>query len=177
MGGFGSGGLRPGAGRKSKRTHERRLTGARARTMSADAPKVAAVAVPMPAGLTREQVAAWQELAPFALEAGTLVPATAEAFRDLCEVVALRRSMLATLSVDGLMVNVVTENKDGEKVSLGPPVAHPLLAHERQYRLREEAGKARFMVAPVGKPMGGAKPVEIDPFAEFDGPKLAVNNG
>jgi len=175
MGGFGSGGNRVGAGRKSKRTSERKLHGSRGRTPAIDVPVVAVDPVVAPAGLTAMQRQAWDEMAPFASAAGTLTPATAFAFRDLCEVVALRRSILAQLSLDGLMVNAIKEGEGGERYSLGAPVAHPLLAHERQYRLREEAGRARFMVAPVGKPMG-VKAEPVDPFAEFAGPTLAVSN-
>ena len=160
MGGFGSGGARAGAGRKSKREKDRKVSGARSRTAALDAGVPASPAVvPIPDGLTPAQAVAWLELAPFAEAAGTLVPASAGAFRDLCEVVALRRSILATLATDGLM----TANSEGV------PVAHPLLTHERQYRLREEAGKARFMVLPTGKPMV-AKKEDADPFAEFDQP-------
>lgn len=92
-------------------------------------------------------------MASYAIKAGTLTQATALAFRDLCEVVAMRQDMMATLSRDGLMV-------DGQ--------AHPLLAHERQYRMREEQGRVRFMLAPIGKPMQQAEAAPVDPFAEFE---------
>lgn len=159
MGGYGSGGGRVNSGRKSKKEAERALTGARIRTMARDAgaPKdIAAVHVPMPGGMTAGQQSAWVELAPFAIAAGTLVTGTASAFRDLCEVVALRRDMLVRI---------------GEQTLTAEGDPHPLLVHERQYRLREEAGKARFALAPAGKSMAAVK-ADADPFGEFDKPTV-----
>jgi hypothetical protein len=174
MGGFGSGGRRVGAGRKSKTKSERKAHGSRNRTKASDAGKRQnhAKALKMPAGMTPGQQLAWKEMAPFAEKAGTLVEATVMAFRDLCEVVAMRRSILAQLELDGLMVNQVkVDEETGDRFTIGLAQAHPLLSHERQYRLREEAGKARFMVLPTGKPMASDDKPE-DPFAEFDGLKV-----
>lgn len=173
MGGFGSGGRRVGAGRKSKRESERKLSGARARTQASDAgaPKAPATAEPvvvMPASLSPLEAEAWLEMAPLATSAGTLVEETALAFRDLCEAVAMLRQIRGQLQIDGLMVSAVqVDEETGARFSVGDPKAHPLLTHERQYRLRVEAGRARFAIAPNGRSI--VKTKETDPFAEFDG--------
>ncbi len=167
MGGYGSGGNRTGAGRKSKREKDRKLSGSRARTPVRDTPS--SVAVEMPDDLPEPQRHVWAALAPHALKSGTLTDATVWAFRDLCEAIVLRRAMAAQLELDGLMVNPVkVDEETGDRFSLGDPKAHPLITHERGMRLRVEAGMARFNVAPMGKSVAApAKPV--DPFEEFDG--------
>lgn len=175
MGGFGSGGKRVGAGRKSKTKAERKLTGARSRTAAKDAGAGAGAAVPMPKDLLPSQAAVWRELAPHATSAGTLIPATVWAFRDLCEAIVLRRQMAAQLELDGLMVNVVkVDEETGDRYSLGDPKAHPLITHERGMRVRVEAGMLRFNIAPMGKSVAKVD-VPEDPFAQFEG--LSVVKG
>lgn len=167
MGGYGSGGNRINAGRKSKREAERKVSGSRSRTPARDAGS--AVPVEMPEDLPESQRHVWEALAPHATKAGTLTEATVWAFRDLCEAIVLRRQMAAQLELDGLMVNVVkVDEETGERYSLGDPKAHPLITHERGMRMRVEAGMARFNVAPMGKSV--APPAKaVDPFEEFDG--------
>lgn len=171
MGGFGSGGKRTGAGRKSKDSKERDLAGSRNRTQARDAnaaaPAVAvSVAVSKPEGLSPMVGDLWDLLAPEATAAGTLTSATAYAFKRLCELEAQRQAMAMQIDLDGIMVNVVQTDEDGGKFSLGAPVAHPLLSHERQLQVRVEQGMARFMITALGKSMVKAKE-EDDPFAAF----------
>lgn len=173
MGGIGSGGLRCGAGRKSKRTAERKLAGSRERTAARDAgASASAPLVAMPRDLPETQKAIWRDLAPHATAARTLTEATVWAFRDLCEAIVLRRAMAAQLELDGLMVNAVkVDEETGDRFSLGEPRAHPLITHERGMRQRVEAGMARFNLAPMGKSIA-PKAEPDDPFAEFEDLKL-----
>ena len=115
----------------------------------------------------------WRMLAPAAIEAGTLVEGTVYAFRRLCELEARRRVMDAQIERDGMMVNSVKVDEDsGERFSLGAPLAHPLITHERALQVRVEQGMARFMITALGKSMKLADDGEVDPFAEFDGLQL-----
>ena len=154
MGGFGSGGhAGTGSGRKRKTAAQRALTGARDRTPAPVVP-VVSEGVVAPITLLADERAVWESLAPEAITAGTLTPATAGAFAMLCQVVAWRAELWARMRADGPMV--------GDD-------AHPLQAHDRQYRLREEQLRVRFMLSPVGRPMD-TKSAEVDPFAEFETP-------
>jgi phage terminase small subunit len=158
MGGKGSGGARVGAGRRAKTQAEHVLAGTAAPVPSAlpPAPPAPIADVPPPADLPLDQLALWQQLAPFALEARTLTPATALAFRDLCEAIVVKRALLAEIQKDGWTRNPVSGKK-----------AHPLLGHHRGMMQRVEAGMARFKLAPIGKELSDATPTE-DPFSEFD---------
>lgn len=182
MGGFGSGGRRNGSGRKSKAERERALAGSRERTRARDAaaPRTRtdapAVAVKQPIGMTPIASGLWRLLAPAAVEAGTLVAGTAYAFRRLCELEARRRAMEAQIDLDGLMVNPMQVDEDtGRRFSIGAPVAHPLITHERALQVRVEQGMARFMITALGKSMKLMDPEESDPFAEFG--KLQIVQG
>jgi hypothetical protein len=123
-------------------------------------------AVPMPADLPADQRQVWLELAPHAREARTLTHGTAQAFRDLCEAIVLKRSMLARLEADGLTYLKVTIDGSGQEHT--EVKAHPLLAQHRGMMQRVEAGMTRFRLSPIGKEMATSEP-EADPFAEFDG--------
>lgn len=173
MGGKGSGGLRVGAGRKSKDKAEARLHGSRQRTVvrfpGAAAPNVPSVAplerVDPPADLPAEQKAVWIALAPHALVARTLTPGTAQAFRDLCEAIVLKRALLERVQADGLTYEKVSV--DGAGVEHVELKAHPLISQHRGMMQRVEAGFTRFRLAPMGKEIAPPDP-PADPFAEFE---------
>ena len=177
MGGFGSGGKRAGAGRKSKAQKERDLAGSRSRTTARDAgaKSAAVVKVVKPKGLTPMAADLWDLLSPEAIEAGTLTIGTAYAFRRLCELEAQRQAMAKQIDLDGMMVNPVQIDEDsGARFSVGDPKAHPLITHERALVVRVEQGMARFMITALGKSMAAAAD-EADPFDEFGG--LALVKG
>lgn len=170
MGGFGSGGSRVGAGRKSKQQNVARLHGSRQRGTRPSAAVGPMEPVEMPEGMPSDQQAIWTELAPFALAARTLMPSTAAAFRDLCEAIVLKRMMLAEIMRDGLTQTKVTLQMDeqGGGLQSVEKKAHTLLAQHRGMMQRVEAGLARFRLSPNGKEI--AVPLQPDdPFDEFDG--------
>lgn len=116
-----------------------------------------------PEDLSPTTVAVWDALAPHAVDAGTLTPASAWAFRRLCEAIVLERAELARISRDGLMV-------DGEK--------HPLLQPHTALMTRVEMGLQRFCLIPMGKEMAAkAEAAQEDEFAEFDRPLAVIQGG
>lgn len=142
MGGKGSGGHRPGSGSKKKTTAERWLHGSTQGTRAAARPAVDHLDVPD--DLTTDERLVWLRLAPHALQAGTLAPATEYQFGLLCQNIVLERAM----------------RRDVEKAGD---------ASHRGIIQRIDAELARFCLAPMGKPIVEAAP-EADPFAEFDRP-------
>src|SRR5262245_31514650 len=102
----GHGGTRVGAGRPPKPLEQKVLEGTatlaeRREYQARVGPGSAVSEVPVPKGLSKEEAAMWVELAPHAQMAGTLTPGTAFAFRALCELIVIRRKMLATISREG----------------------------------------------------------------------------
>src|SRR5690348_16167130 len=140
MGGKGSGGLRVGAGRKSKQAALAKLHGSRQRGVQIDrrTGAVAAAEIQTPDDLPQDQAAVWMALAPLALKARTLVDETAGSFRDLCRVIVMRDRLERQIETDGLIVAAGR---------------HPLLTDLRTYEQRVEAGRQRFLLAPMGKPI------------------------
>lgn len=138
------GGRRPGAGAKRKSDRERAVTGVRGKARvlphpNAGAPDTTPLPpddVERPKGLTQEERAVWDELAPFALANGTLVKATALAFRMLCRNVVLERVMAVSLDRGG--------------------------PNHRGLIQRVDAELLRFNLAPCGKPMYRAAVKETD---------------
>lgn len=124
--------------------------------------------VMQPIDLSADQAAVWQELAPHATVLGTLTEVSALAFRELCEVLSLKRALLLQITSEGLVV----------ATPRGDRKAHPLLGrYQRSHQLADVA-LTRFGLAPIGKEMGIGKPTAEasgpewpDPFAEFDDPK------
>lgn len=115
-------------------------------------PTAVPVAIERPSDLSTQTAAVWDALAPHAIAATTLTPASVWAFRDLCEAVVLKRAMLARISREGLVVD---------------DAAHPLLSRHTALMVRVETLLARFRLMPMGKEMPTvAQPV--DEFAEFD---------
>lgn len=157
MGGLGSGGKRPGSGRKPKSEAERRLdgnAGHRGRVLAhpsapdrpvSVAPTAAPPAAPgveefdAPNDLTMEERHVWMELAPHAFENGTLTKATSLAFRLLCR-------------------NIVLERR------YGMSILEAGTANHRGMIQRIDAELLRFSLAPCGKPLSaGDKMPEVDP--------------
>lgn len=101
MGGVGSGGRRPGTGRKPKSAAEKGLTGQashRGRVLPHPSSTPPAAMAPVeveefdaPDELTMEERHVWLELAPHAFKNGTLTRATSLSFRLLCRNVVLER--------------------------------------------------------------------------------------
>jgi hypothetical protein len=162
MGGPGSGGRRAGAGHPRGRgaTYS---NGSGAGAAGAAGANDDAGDVAPPDNLTLAQLAVWQDLAPLAIEEGTLTRATAQAFRDLCEAIVLKSTLLRQAENDGLVLH----GPQGKK-------AHPLLSQYRGLMQRVEAGLSRFNLAPAGKP---AKPkgLEGDLFSEFEDPPAPLH--
>lgn len=149
----GWGGSRAGAGRKPKGTRILRLHGGRERPdrkrakgapeEAQSAPVVAPEPVKAPEDLAEAVKKVWDELAPMALEAGTLTTRTMSAFVMLCRNVVLERQLAGTPLAGG---------KD-----------HRGMLQWVASRFKD------FAIAPFGKPVTqqpAAKPV--DPFEEFD---------
>jgi len=182
MGGKGSGGVRLNAGRPRQAGSVRQQRHLR-HTGKPAAPVVTVrrpppVAVSKPKDLPAGQSSVWKALAPHALAARTLTPATAWHFRELCEAIVLKRDMARILEADGLMQNRLSTKMDetggGEQVFESK--AHPLIARWTALLVRVEAGLTRFRLAPMGKELA---PVEEpkDDFGEFDQPLQLVKGG
>ena len=139
----GKGGYRPGSGRKPKE----------------DVPSDPLPVLPAPEGLREPERAVWSELAPLAAAARTLTPETAGAMVDLCHLVTMRDRLAAAIEADGLThVKVVVDGTGTEHHELKK---HPLIGEWRAITQRIDAGRARFRLAPMGKPLPGperAKP-------------------
>lgn len=101
-----SGGKRIGSGRKKKPSHLRGIDGGASHSAMVPAadsvtPTKPIEGVPVPKDLFNEDLMAWEELAPLALEQRTLTPATALAFGILCRNVVLMRRMYASVLACG----------------------------------------------------------------------------
>jgi hypothetical protein len=152
MGGPGSGGTRIGSGGKPKSARARWLRG---RPGSPRPPAAPSVDPPLlPAGLTDAERAIWLTLAPHAVVAGTLTPATQHDFLTLVQLTVEAAELLEARRAAGW-------GRAGQALS-------------RAYRhvvQRQEAKLRGFALSPIGKPMLSSTPVETDdPFAEFDVP-------
>ena len=133
-----------------------RLEQRRARASGAVAVPAVPAAVRKPRHLSAAHAAIWDTLAPHAVAAGTLTPATAWAFAQLCDLIGLSHAVRQRIGRDGLM------DADG---------AHPLLARHVAFVVRVEAGLTRFRLQPLGKPLA-VPDAAVDPFAEFDRPRV-----
>lgn len=145
----GHGGKRPGSGRKPKDPALRALDGnAGHRSKVVPHPSAPPPPVPLPKldesdapdELTFEQRAVWLELAPYAMQNGTLTEATSLGFRLLCKNVALERMYSASVM-----------DRGG--------------ANHRGLIQRIDAELLRFNLAPCGKPVASGHPEKpaVDP--------------
>lgn len=150
MGGVGSGGRRPGAGRKPRSEAEKALRGpshhAKVLPHPSAPPVEPAAAKPprfdesqAPNDLNPEERAVWLELAPHATANGTLTDATSLGFRLLCRNVVLERQFSASVMDRGC-------------------------ANHRGLIQRIDAELLRFNLAPCGKPVAApAEAPKVDP--------------
>lgn len=151
MGGLGSGGPRVGTGPKPEEIIEIQP-------------------VDMPGGLSDGERAAWDELAPKALQRGTLTTETAARFVLFCRAVVMERSMAAKILADGWTYIAVTVDGSGqERESLK---AHPLCGAHRGMMQRVEAGMLAFRLAPVGKVIVAAKEKKQNPLEKLQEKRL-----
>lgn len=164
MGGRGSGGRRPGAGRKPNTARVLALRGGRERQVSRPVEQPAKVEQPV--DMAAEVAAVWAELAPSALKAGTLVPTTAAAFRRLCQAVVSHGQMQAQIERDGLTYLKVSV--DGAGVEHSEVKAHPLISRAQALDNAIRAWFKDFGINPFGKPLADVTPKPADPFAEFE---------
>lgn len=145
MGGKGSGGFRPGAGRKKKDAHLKIAHGTatladRLKAATDAAPENPPPPVSMPEDLSPKQIEHWKELAPIALRERTLTETTRHAFMLLCKNRANLDDYNDILETDGYTI----ETEQGTK-------AHPLLtARDRMVKIID-AQMARFKLTPFGK--------------------------
>lgn len=148
MGGRGSGGLRPGSGRKPEDA------------VPMDGPLPV---VPMPDDLTSAERAVWMLEEREALQNRTLVPATAAAFRELCQQIVFRDTLKAQIDKDGLTYLKVTVDGSGQEHT--ELKKHPLLSEYRGTCRDIAAARTAFRLRPIGKPM---------PVAQAEKPKSAL---
>jgi hypothetical protein len=168
MGGKGSGGARPGSGRKSKDADAKWLGGNAGKRDGQKPPKAPApfeLIAPL-VGLTDAQIEVWNDLAPHACAQRTLTAQTARAFADLCEAIVLKRRLMASIEANGLTYLKVTIDGAGQEHT--EQKANPLLAQHRGMMQRVEAALLRFRLSPIGKELAPAAASPKDEWAEFD---------
>ena len=120
----------------------RRLKGARDRRDVRPVPAPVVDEFDAPNDLTADERNVWLELAPHGFAAGTLTRATSYGFRLLCRNIVLERELAANV-----------EQRGG--------------ANHRGLIQRIDAELARFVLAPMGKPLVEQKAPE-DEWAQFD---------
>lgn len=145
MGGIGSGGRRPGSGRKRADTNLRSIQGGRARTPPVVPPTTNPISpveeFDAPDDLEHDERAVWLKLAPHAFKARTLTRATALSFEMLCRNYVLMRSV-------------------GKSDPGGSP--------HRGLIQRVDAELLRFNLSPCGKAMYEAEPqAPANPLSKF----------
>jgi hypothetical protein len=172
MGGVGSGGLRPGAGRKSKRDQDKWLGGNAGKRAPKTPPVAASTGLMMaaPVGMADAAVLVWNELAPHACAERTLTPATAAAFRQLCGRIVLLELLEKQIADDGIMTDKVTLQMDekGGGLQQVEKKAHDLLTKCMTLMQRVDQGMLRFRLSPMGKELAPPEKAPDDPFSEFD---------
>ena len=146
-----------GAGRPLMPEEQRRLSGRRMSKEGRSRRPKAVVAEPLPPVVTPEDMASreqavWEQLAPLALAARTLVPGTAGDLKALCTLEVEMAEVLAARRLEGW-------------TALGISLERTYL----QLVQRVEAKRRGFKLAPMGKDM---VPPEVpkDEWSEFDAP-------
>jgi phage terminase small subunit len=174
LGGRGSGGSRVGAGRKPKDAHLRAIQGGRSRiAIQPEAPTSTAVAplveVLPPGDLMPDELAVWTREAPLATTERTLTPSTAGAFREFCELEALKNTMLKRIRARLTMFDVAPASESG-KDQAEPEFyekANPLLTHYRGAVQRLSAFRKDFKLAPFGKELIAPEQPKSNPIDRF----------
>lgn len=157
-----SGGHRSGAGRKASEGRVLNLLGGRDRM---PVEPVLPVPVACPEGVEPTVMAVWDELAPHAVKARTLVPSTVPAFVRLCRAVVKHAEMEAVVVKDGLTYLKYTADPSGTEHA--EVKAHPLIARAASLENTIRAWLKDFAIHPFGKPLAEASPKTVDPFAKF----------
>lgn len=143
MGGRGSGGRRPGAGRKPK------FKVVPPPSANSDAGAAECTEVAVPETLTADQRAVWLQLAPHAVARGTLTRATAMSFELLCRNVVLERTIARDAEqVGGANHRGVIQRIDAEMLAFdlrpnGKPHGAVVKPGSEQPKSRLEMLKAR----------------------------------
>lgn len=112
-------------------------------------PTAPIVDVAAPEDLTPEELKVWTREAPLALRERTLTMATAGAFREMCELEALKNRMLTSIKLE----LTTTDEKGNER-------ANPLLTHYRGAVQRLSTFRKDFKLAPFGKELLDAAPAD-----------------
>jgi hypothetical protein len=146
------GGARTGAGRKPKRQPTEPETPSN--IVAIDGGRTGDVSRTPPADLPEDQAVVWKTYAPLAMERRTLTQHTVPAFRQLCELEAMKVAIKAQLDRDGLTsAKVTTDVTSGEQhLEIKP---HPLL---RSYSgiTKDIKGLLKdFALCSFGKPVAG----------------------
>jgi hypothetical protein len=147
MGGLGSGGARSSSGPKPRVGRVVSLRGGRSGALDEIAPAEAVV----PPVLSEKEAAQWANLAPHAIEHGTLVPSTVAAFVLLCKLSVMADEMYSTLLEDGF--TYMKHTVDGSGKEHEELKAHPLVSQHRNTVQRIESLMVKFKIAPMGKPV------------------------
>lgn len=162
MGGKGSGGRRPGAGRKKKPAHLRLIDGGadhRPRLGSAEAAPLRPESCPEPpCALPAAELAVWQQWAPLAHRERTLTASTVWAFAALCEMEVDRRQTRAKYAGAQRPLLQVSESE------LSARREHRALLKEVRMSMKD------FKIAPFGKELFEADDSSLvadDPLAAF----------
>lgn len=166
MGGDGSGGARVGTGPKPRDIRAAWLgghAGKRSHRAAPEQPERAPVA--RPEGLAADIEAVWDDLAPHAIQAGTLVPGTVPAFLRLCQAILKHAQMEQKIAQDGLTYLKVTIDGSGQEHT--EIKAHPLISRASSLDNSIRAWFKDFAINPFGKPLAAATVKPADPFAKF----------
>lgn len=160
-------GLAFGQGRKPKTETERWLGGNAGHRRRAGDGSQASDDLPVPdppRGMTQQQRNAWRELAPSAAAMRTLTVETQPAFRELVEMVVMKRRMYARIQRDGFMVPMGPKQKGVRR----DHKVHPLMSSYRSMMQMVQIGFHRFRLAPIGKEVIPVMPAQDDDWDEFD---------
>jgi Phage terminase, small subunit len=147
------GGARTGAGRKPKR----QPLADDSNLVVFDGGKAGDVSKTPPVDLPEDQRPFWQQYAPLAMERRTLTPHTVPAFRQLCELEAMKAKITRQLNEDGLTSGkVTTDVTSGEQhLEIKP---HPLLRAFSSITKDIKGLLKDFALCSFGKPVvGGSK--------------------
>lgn len=153
-----------GAGRKPKNARMALIHNSRdrgTRTVGADGQALADVQPPE--DLPDDERAVWDRLAPLALSRGTLTPAEADAFADLCETIVVAREMLVEIRKDGMVQARLSTRMDesGGGDQTWESKAHPLIAKWTALKARIATEKGRFLLTGTGKPVVSTAPKTV----------------
>lgn len=160
-----SGGQRSGAGRKAATARILALRGGQDRGVVRPV-EASPVPVRLPEGLSLEIAAVWDNLAPHAIKAATLVAGTVPAFVRLCQAVVKHGQLDAQIAHDGLTYLKVTIDGAGQEHT--EIKAHPLISRAESMDNKIRGWFKDFGINPFGKPLADATPKPADPFAEFE---------